>query len=361
MPASSASESGGSGRRNADLSAQHRKDALIKFPDGYCHNAKYHHATLKAINKNKPCKPGTFDHFLLFTFFPELKPAPSKSPSNNADKSSGGKAASKKKPEKGAGGAAPSSSDSSSSDNDDSVRRVQKSKPDQELQKRAAADDAPPAPAPGPTLSEIITDPVQRPVVNMDADTVLGQDHPSYDTPENNVKVAEEAAARREVKNRRSSALPKASKHPGRRPSASDDEMRLGTTARKRRRADDSDSSSGEKGSAAAAKKPRKRKSVTVDTETEEDDEDVRERKSRFTKRAESNLLVEYAHEIDKLRPLIQRTLLQRDGAELREGSTHRTLNLHTILKVASSRMNGALFRQFRKACNESYEDPHDA
>ena len=104
-------------------------------------------------------------------------------------------------------------------------------------------------------------------------------------------------------------------------------------------------------------KKSRKRKSRVPDSETEGGD-DVSERKSRFTKRADSSLLIQFAHEVDKLRPFVQRMLLQRDGAELREGSTHRTLNLHTILKVASLRMTKDLFRQFRKACNESYEDP---
>ena len=354
MPSSTASEGSGKVGRHADMSAVHRQEAMIKFPNGYDENAKYHHTTLKAIYKNKTCKPGTFDHFLLFTFFAEQP----KSPSKIADKSSdhdAGKAAPSKQRRTSVDSSAADPSLSSSED--ESVRQVQNSQQAQELEKRAAADDAPVPAAPAPAISEVVTDPDKRPVVDMDADTLLGKDQPNEDTPEKNAKIAEDAAARRGLKNRMSAALLKAAKD--RRASASD-EMRSGPRARKRRLANYSDSSSGEQASPPSrTKKSRtsKRKSRVLDSETEGDN-DVSERKSRFTKRADSNLLIQFAHEVDKLRPFVQRMLLQRDGAELREGSTHSILNFHAILSVAGTRMSRENFKTFKKACNESYEDP---
>jgi len=362
MPSSIASESGTSARRIADMSAKHRQDAMTKFPNGYDAHAKHHYATLKATNKNKPCKPGTFDHFLLLTFFPEIKKdvetadKHSKSPIKNAGKSSDADKAAAAQSKQRRPSVDSAADSASSSSEDESVRQVPSHSAAQDLEKRAAADDAPAAPA----LSEIVTDPHRRPVVDMDADVLLGSDLPNEDTPENNAKIAEDAAAHRGSKNRMSAALLKAAKD--RRASAGD-EMQSGRTARKRsRRSDDSDSSSGEQASRTKKSRKPERKSrepVAVDSETEGDD-DVSERKSRFTRRADSNLLVQFAHEVDKLRPFVQRMLLQRDGAELREGSTHRNLNFHAILSVAGTRMSRENFKAFKKACNESHEDLHD-
>ena len=360
MPSNIASESNGKGGRHADMSAVHRKEATTKFCNGYDDNAKYHHNTLKAQNKNRPFKPGTLDHYLLLTFFPEIKnlkadaaPKASKSTSKNADKASAaGKAdASKAAPSE-------SSSSSGSSDEDPSVRQVEGSKPVQDLEQRAAKDDAP-APAPAATISDILTDPDKWPNADIDADTLLGAGNPDEDTPENNAKIAEEAHARIS-KNRVAAAVHNAAK--ARRSSASG-EVRPGASGRKRRPADESDSSSGgEQESRPIATKSRRtsrksREPVVVDSESEEECA----RKSRFTKRANCTLLSDFAPEIDKIRPHVQRMFLQRDGAELREGSVHRILNFHAILSVAGATLSRENFKLFKKACMNSFEDQQDA
>ena len=202
MPSTIASESV-KGGRHADMSAVHHKEATTKFPHGYDDNAKYHHTTLKAQNKNKAFKPGTLDHYLLLTFFPDIRKADaaskaSKSPSKNADKASAaGKADASKadaskadasKADASKAAETPSKLASSSDEEDTSVRQVQ------ELEERAAKDDAP-APAPEATISDILTDLDKLPTVDMDADTLLGMDNPEEDTPENNTEIAEAANA----------------------------------------------------------------------------------------------------------------------------------------------------------------------
>ena len=359
MPSNIASESGGKGGRHVDMSAVHYKDATAKFPNGYDDNAKIHHTTLKAQNKNKAFKPGTLDHYLLLTFFPEIKKADaaskaSKSPSKNAAKASAaGKAAA------AAADASKAAETSSSSDEEDaSVRQVQPSKSLGDLQQRAAKDDAPEAQA---TIADILADPNKRPTVNIDADTLLGMDNPEEDTPEKNAEIAEAANARNS-KNRMAAAVLTAAKARKASSSASG-EMRPGASGRKRRPADESDSSSGSEHESRpiatkSCKKSRKsREPVVVDSESEEE----AVWKSRFTKRADCTLLSDFASEIDKIRPHVQRMFLQRDGAELREGSVHRTLNFHAILAVAGTRLSRENYKLFKKACMKSFEEVQDA
>jgi hypothetical protein len=42
-------------------------------PSGYDENAKYHQNTLKVQNKNRAFKSRSLDHYILLTFFPDLK------------------------------------------------------------------------------------------------------------------------------------------------------------------------------------------------------------------------------------------------------------------------------------------------
>jgi hypothetical protein len=340
------------------MSAVHRRDAEKKFPHGYDDNAKYHHTTLKAQNKNKGFKPGTLDYYLLFTFFPDIKKAQaeskaSKSPSKNADKdkaSAAGKA--------DATSRSSSASDEDGGDEEDtSVRQVQTSKPVRDLEQRAAKDDAPapaPAPAPEATISDILTDPSKLPSVDIDGDALLGMGNPEEDTPEKNAKIAEAANARNAAKARKTSAS-------GDR-GAAIGEMRPGASGRgKRRPADVSSDSEPESRPSATKSRKTSRKSrepVVVDTESEEEDAT---RKSRYTRRADCTLLSDFASEIDKIRPHVQRMFMQRDGVELREGSMHRTLNFHAILSVAGARLSRESFKLFKRACMNSFEDLQDA
>jgi hypothetical protein len=352
MPSSIASESGGKGGQHVDMSAAHHKDATAKFPNGYDDNAKYHHTTLKAQNKNKVLKPGTLDHYLLLTFFPEIKSMKSKaskSPSKKADKSPAGKAAAATADVSRAA-ETHSRSASSSDEEDTSVRQVQGSKSD--LEQRAAKDDALAAEA---TISDIVADPNKRPTVDMDADTLLGLGNPEEDTPENNAEIAE-AANDSNSKNRMAAAAK------ARKSSASaSDEMLPGASGRKRRPADESDSSGGsEHESRPIATKSRKtREPVVVDSESEEEVAGMR--KCRFTRRCDCTLLSDWASEIDKIRPHVQRMFLQRDGAELRDGSVHHALNFHAILAVAGARLSRENYRPFKKACMNSFEEAGDA
>jgi hypothetical protein len=339
------------------MSAEHKKVATNKFPNGYDDNAKYHHTTLKAQNKNKPFKPGTFDHYLFHTFFPDIKKADaaskvSKSPSKNADQASAaGKAAAAT-----ADASKAAETSSSSSDEDSSVRQVQKAV--QELEQRAAKDDAL-DPAPEATISDILTDPEKRPTVDMDADTLLGMDNPEEDTPENNAKIAEAANARNSAVKPRQAAAVKA------RQASASGEIRPGASGRKRRQADESDSSSGSEHEsrtgtiATKSRKKSRRSSEPVVVESESEAEGPR--KSRYTRRADCTLLSEFASEIDKIRPHVQRMFMQRDGAELREGSLHRTLNFHAILCVAGAILSREHYKLFKKACMNSFEDLQDA
>ena len=362
MPSNIASESGGKGARHTDMSSTHRKQATTKFPNGYDDNAKYHHTTLKAQNNNKAFKPGTLDHYLLLIFFPEIKKADaskaSKSPSENAGKASA-PARSKHAPaskaaESPSGSAEARSGSSSSSDEEDtSVRQVEKSKPVQDLEARAAKDDVPP---PAATISDILTDPNKRPNVDLDADALLGMGNPDEDTPEKNAKIAEEAEKQAEKLSIVNFVLTAAKARARARARLAEQPRASG---RKRRPADESDSSSGgEEESTKPRKKSRKsREQVVVDSESEEE----AARKSRFTKRADCTLLSDFAAEIDKIRPHVQRMFVQRDGAELREGSMHRNLNFHAILSVAGVRLSRENFKLFKKACMNSFEDTQDA
>ena len=193
---------GGKSGRHADNSAEYLKDAKNKFPNGFDESAKYHYTTLRTQNKNKSFKPGTLDHYLLFTFFPAEKAKTdaaakaSKSPSKNSaqgNPSASGNAA----PPHSAD--SPASSSSSADEEDESVRQVEaepaasssKSAKELEVEKRAAADDAP-----APSLSDVVANHNQRPVVDMDADALLGHGQPDVDTPENNAKIVDEVNAR---------------------------------------------------------------------------------------------------------------------------------------------------------------------
>ena len=359
MPSNIASESGGKSVRHADMSAKHLEDTLTKFPNGYNESAKYHHNTLKAQNKNKLFRTGSYDHYLLNTFFPDQKTKSeeaAKSQKSPNPKSAAKTAESADKPASPSASEAPSAS--ASEDEDTSVRRVSttKSKADEDLQKRAAEDDVP-----QPEL-DIVADPKRRPVVDMDADTVLGKDQPGEDTPENNAKIAEVAISRN-ARNRMSASLLKAAKE--RRASAT---TGTATSGRKRKRPaaeGDSDNSDDERAARKSAKsrarKSRESREVPETGSDTSEDDATGARKSRFMKRADSEILVGYASEIEKIRPLFQRMLLQRDGSDIRDGAPHRVLNFNAILSVAGTRLNRETYKQFRKACMESWNDPQDA
>jgi hypothetical protein len=138
------------------------------------------------------------------------------------------------------------------------------------------------------------------------------------------------------------------------------------TSGRKRKGAADDDSDSNDCVDARRARDSakRKRKSREVPDsgiDTDSEDEATGARKSRFVKRGDSEILLGYAREVDKIRPLIQRMLLQRDGADLRDGAPHRILNFNAILSVAGTHLSRENYKQFRKACMESFNDPQDA
>lgn len=74
-------------KRIKDRTAEFTAEAELKFPDGWDSNAQMYEKTLRQTNKNKAYKLGTLEHFLLFTYFPQLKASHSeKSGSSQSEK-----------------------------------------------------------------------------------------------------------------------------------------------------------------------------------------------------------------------------------------------------------------------------------
>jgi len=114
-------------------------------------------------------------------------------------------------------------------------------------------------------------------------------------------------------------------------------------------------------------KPQRKRKKSDGPIAVDSESEDEKDKNGRFKPKEVSRILAEY--DIASIQPLSQQMMLSRDGIDVDTTASARLLNMHTILqaaeqknmhtilKAAEQKMESRVFKNFKYALLNSYDD----
>jgi len=330
------------------IGAQHRdflKEAKEKFPEWNNHAAA-HLKTLKTQNINKSLKG--YDLYLL-KFLGDMQDAARAEAEGSADKSK-----SPKKKSESAKESDPKPSPAKRSKNGDAeADPLLVEILDRGVSARAAADDedSQAKDAPEKHAEEIDTPEnalslrQEAPAGIRDGDVLLDAGG-GVDEVSMNLAAVEEAE-KRELRARKEK--PKEPTPPPQRKKAIATSKPVVDTE-----SDDEDIKPAKKTKTPQRKRKKSEGTIAVDSKSE----DEKDKKGRFKPKEVSRILAEY--DIASIRPLSQQMMLSRDGIDVNTTAPARLLNMHTILQAAEQKMEGRVFKSFKTALFNSYDDKSD-